>query len=276
MYCDLHTHSTFSDGTWTPTQIVLEAKKQNLIVALTDHNTVDGLSEFMSAGKQYNHPVVPGVEITTEWEGHELHLVGLFIPQESMPALHNFLQAQQLRKEQSLRDMIQRLRDASYDIDYESIKNSTPNGNINRANIATALLEKQYVTSVTEAFNQLLEEKHGFYKPAPRLPLFEIIRMLRDLQALPVLAHPLKELSKDTLCTLLPLAIKEGLRGIETFHSDYTEEQIHLARQIAKQFELLESGGSDFHGKTKPDIQLGIGKGNLQIPEEIYHKLPTN
>lgn len=275
MYCDLHTHSTYSDGTWTPTQIVAEAKKQNLIVALTDHNTVSGLPEFITAGKQYNHPIVPGIEMTTDWEGTELHLVGLFIPAKSMAGLSTFCQELRAKKEKSNQDMVERLRKASYEIDYEAIKRATPAGNINRAHIAAALLEKSYVTSVDEAFKKLLNESMGFYQPAPRLPLLTAIQTLRDLEILPILAHPLYNLSPESLRTLLPFAIKEGLRGMETFYSTYTEAQQQTAHEIAREFSLAESGGSDFHGKTKPSFFLGTGKGNLCIPEEIYRTLAT-
>jgi predicted metal-dependent phosphoesterase TrpH len=136
-------------------------------------------------------------------------------------------------------------------------------------------LEKGYVPSVDYAFKTVLNEKNGLYVPPARMNIIDAIRFLVGIDALPVLAHPLVDLSEEELRMLLPEAIKAGLVGIETMHSKYSESDLYKAEQIAKEFNLLQSGGSDFHGEPKPDVFLGVGKGNLNIPFEFYSELLT-
>ena len=271
--CDLHTHSVFSDGTYTPGEIVAEARRLGLIVALTDHNTVAGLPEFMDAAQKLGVTAVPGVELSTEYQGRELHLLGLFVLPEHYAAIERLVKEQHVLKEISNMELVERLNQAGYRIDYAKVKRRNPTGNANRAHVAAELLEQGYVSSVKEAFDTVLGKNGGFYVPPSRLSLTDVIRDLRRLGILPVLAHPLQELTEAELKDLLPVAIEAGLVGMETMHSSYTPEVICLAEGIASQFRLLPSGGSDFHGSVKPDISLGTGKGWLQIPTTIYSDL---
>ena len=146
------------------------------------------------------------------------------------------------------------------------------NGRINRAHIAAELVNKGYVSSIPEAFSKLLDEGCGIYVPPKRLALAEGIGFLRKIKAVPILAHPLKEIGDDKLRAMLPEMMEAGLIGIETMHSSYTEDKIKVSKEIALEFGLLESGGSDFHGSFKPGVELGVGKGNLDILDEIYYK----
>jgi len=176
-------------------------------------------------------------------------------------------------KEASNKDLVERLNEAGYLIDYETVKKSVPEGNVNRAHIATALMEKGYVKSVREAFQTLLKEGAGFYVPPARLGFLDGIRLLREMKTIPILAHPLQELGEQELRQLLAEATEAGLIGMETQHSSYDEEKLALAAQVAGEFSLLESGGSDFHGIPKPDVFLGTGKGNLSISGQVYENL---
>ena len=271
--CDLHTHSVYSDGTYTPGEIVAEAKRLGLIVALTDHNTAAGLPEFMDAAQKLGVTAVPGVEFSTEYKGKELHLLGLFVLPEHFAAVERMVKEQHVLKEISNMELVERLNHAGYSIDYAKVKGRNPNGNANRAHMAAELLEQGYVTSIREAFDTILRDGGGFYVPPSRLQLIDVIKELRHIGVLPVLAHPLQELTERELRELLPNAIEAGLAGLETMHSSYTPEMISLAEKIAAEFNLLSSGGSDFHGSVKPDISLGTGKGWLCIPSEIYSNL---
>ena len=271
--CDLHTHSVFSDGTYTPTEIIAEAGKLGLIVALTDHNTAAGLPEFMEAARERGVTAVPGVEFSTEYKGKELHLLGLFVLPEHYAAVERMVKEQHVLKEISNMEMVERLNQAGYAIDYAKVKRRNPNGNANRAHMAAELMEQGYVTSIREAFDTILSDSGGFYVPPARLQLTDVIRDLRRMGVLPVLAHPLQELTEAELRELLPHGIEAGLAGMETMHSSYSPEVIALAERIAKEFDLLPSGGSDFHGSVKPGICLGTGKGWLCIPAEIYEDL---
>ena len=265
--CDLHTHSCFSDGTCTPAEIVDLAVKAGLsAVALTDHNTVTGLPAFLAAAEGTDICAVPGVEISTGWQGKELHIVGLFLEPSDFDAVTAFLDIINLRKEENNRKLIRTLRDAGYDLTYEAIRQSHPEGSVNRAVIASALLEKGYVSSVKEAFQTLLSSENGFYIPPERIPAREAIAFLSSIHAVSILAHPFLSLTEAELRLFLPEAKKHGLAAMETVYSTYSAETEALAKEIAAEFGLLESGGSDFHGVNKPDISLGTGSGNLQVP----------
>ena len=271
--CDLHTHSVYSDGTHTPGELVAEAKRLGLIIALTDHNTAAGLPEFMEAAQKLGVTAVPGVEFSTEYAGKEPHLLGLFVLPEHYAAVERMVKEQRVLKEISNMELVERLNQAGYLIDYAKVKDRNPNGNANRAHMAAELLEQGYVTSIREAFDTILSDNGGFYVPPSRLQLIDVIKELRGIGVLPVLAHPLQELSEQELRELLPNAIEVGLAGMETMHSSYTPERITLAEKIAAEFSLLPSGGSDFHGGVKPDISLGSGKGWLCIPSKFYSNL---
>ena len=271
--CDLDIHSLFSDGTNTPTEIISEAKRLGLAVALTDHNTVSGISEFMNAAKEQGVTAVAGTELSTDYDGTELHLLGLFIPEENLSKVEFFTKEANLLKEISNVELIERLNEAGYDIDYVTVKKRNAGDSINRAHVAAELLDRGYVSSINEAFAEILAEDKGFYVPPPRTHLFDAITFLKEIGAVPILAHPLQELKEETLRALLPKAKEKGLIGIEVYHSSYDADKIKTAIQIADDFGLARSGGSDYHGKTKPDVHLGVGKGQLDIPIEIYEDL---
>ena len=271
--CDLHTHSIFSDGTCLPKEMVAQARQLGLIIALTDHDTVAGLPEFMDAAQAQGVTAVPGVEFSTEYRGKELHLLGLFVFPEHYAAVERMVKEQHILKEICNMELVERLNQAGYLIDYAKVKRRNPSGNANRAHMAAELLEQGYVTSVREAFDTVLRDGGGFYVPPSRPLLTDVIENLRRIGVLPVLAHPLQELTESELREILPAAIEAGLAGMETVHSSYTPEVIALAGQIAQEFGLLPSGGSDFHGSVKPDVALGTGKGWLHIPEQIYWDL---
>ena len=273
-YCDLHTHSCFSDGTCTPAEIIELSLTAGLsAVALTDHNTVDGLPAFLSAAEDKDILAIPGVEISTGYNEKELHILGLFLKPTNFDAVADFLKIINIRKEESNRQLICNLCSAGYPLNYDEIRRSHPDGTVNRAVIAAALLEKGFVTSVKEAFQNLLSPRHGYFVPPERISACEAIAFLADLHAVPVLAHPLLSLSEAELRSFLPEAKKHGLAAMETVYSSYSPETATLAEAIAQEFGLLPSGGSDFHGSNKPDISLGTGQGNMHVPTAFVKPL---
>ena len=273
MNCDLHTHTNHSDGSSTVAELVRAAKEKNLIIALTDHNTVTGLPEFLSEADRLGVIAVGGTELSTVYEGREYHLLGLFIAPEHYSTVEELCRQYHLLKEESNIDLVNKLSSVGYELDYSAIKLRNVKGNVNRAHIAAALVDKGYVGSIKEAFDKLLDEKCGFYLPPKRLGLIEAIRFLRKIKATPVLAHPLKDIDPNMLRKILSELIAAGLVGMETMHSSYTDEQIAVSKEIAAEFNLLESGGSDYHGSIKPGVMLGVGKGNLDIPISVYNRL---
>ena len=275
MNCDLHTHTVHSDGSYTPSELIREAKEKNLIIALTDHNTVSGIGEFMAEAKAEGVEAIAGTELSCVYGGREFHLLGLFIAPEHYEEIESLCIEYHGLKEKSNIDLIDKLRALGYDISYSEIQKRNVKGRVNRAHIAAALLEGGYVSSVPEAFAKLLDERCGIYVPPKRLEFAEAIKFLRKIKAVPVLAHPLKEIDATQLREMLENIKDCGLVGIETMHSSYTDEQIAVSREIAKEFGLLESGGSDFHGSNKPGVELGVGRGNLNISADIYYKLKS-
>ena len=275
-FCDLHTHSVFSDGTCTPAELIDEAVSLGLsAIALTDHNTVDGLPDFLSAAEGKDILAIPGVEFSTEYGGRELHLLGLFIDPAHFPTVRAVARDYLRRKEQSNLDLIAALNGAGYEVDYGKLLAQSPNGNINRAHIAAALTEKGYVGSIKEAFQTLLAKGGRFYREPAKPTFWEMLELIKSIGAVPVLAHPFLNLDEERLRVFLPLAKERGLVGMEVAYSTYDDTTAACAARLADEFSLLPSGGSDYHGNKKPDIKMGVGKGNLEVPAEWVKNLKT-
>lgn len=276
MLCDLHTHSVFFDGTCTPAEVVDAAVAKGLsAVALTDHNTTDGLSDFINAASGKKIDIVPGAEFSVDYNGKELHMLGLFIEPAYFSQVSALMQAVTACKEQSNVELIESLYRIGIRLDYDEIKGATPSGKVNRAHIATAMMQKGYTATVAEAFETYLSPSAGHYKEPKRLTAWEILDFIRSIDALSVLAHPFLNLSEGDLARFLPEAKKKGLVGMECCYSLYDEAKTQTSLSLANKFGLLKSGGSDFHGTRKPDIEIGVGKGNLNVPYEWYLALKT-
>ena len=273
--CDLHAHSTFSDGTFTPAQLVAEAEKRNLTaVALTDHNTIAGLPDFLEAGKGSPVELVPGVEFSTEYEGIELHMLALWLEPKDFAPVTSLLEDFRVRKERSNERLVEALAKAGMVLDYEAVK-AAAGGYINRAHIAAELTRLGHTESIQAAFKKFLAPGAGFYTPPKRLDAYDAIRFIKSLGAVAVLAHPFLNLDEGGLRSFLPEAVAAGLDGMEVLYPKYDTETACLAGYMAREFGLLPSGGSDFHGDNKPDIALGSGRGNLRVPEHFLWALKT-
>lgn len=272
--CDLHVHSYFSDGTCSPLELFALAKEAGLsAIALCDHNTVSGLPDFVAAGENTGIEAVPGIEFSTEYRGVELHILGLFIEPAHYAPINAIMDDLNRRKEQSNIDMVQRLREAGYAIDYGEIKAATASGFVNRAVVGAELTRLGYTQSVQEAFQKLLSPKHGYYVPPTRPDAYEIIGFIKSLGAVAVLAHPFLNLDEAGLREFLPRAVEMGLDGMEVQYPKYDAATTALSARLVKEFGILPSGGSDFHGENKPDIAMGVGRGNLQIPLQYLEDL---
>ena len=257
-FCDLHTHSNFSDGTKSPDQLLDMAQALGLkALALTDHNTVAGLPEFLAAARERDLEAVPGCEFTTVWEGRELHMLTLFIPESQFGTVAALLEDFKRRKDQSTLDLLAALDAAGYHLDRDAVL-ARGSGWINRAHIGAELMARGYVPSIQAAFDTLLGQKHGYYKPPMPMEALEAIRFIRSIGALPVLAHPFLSLKEeDAVRRLLTQAKEAGLAGMEVRYPTYSRSVTELAETMAREFGLLPSGGSDFHGENKPNNPMG-------------------
>lgn len=271
--CDLHTHSVYSDGTFTPAELLEKAVESGLsALALTDHNTVSGLGDFTTAAQGKPIDIAPGVEFTTAYEGTELHILGLFIAPEHYGTVNQYLDKATTLKEESNYKLVSKLRERGYDITYVDILENSK-GHVNRANIAAELVKRGYLSSISEGFETILHKDYGLYEPPERLSSLDTIRFIRSVGGVAVWAHPYIHMNFDQADAFLPHAVDAGLQGMEVLYSMYDDETTEKAKKVCERFGLQPSGGSDFHGANKPKIALGKGYGNLSIPYEFYEKL---
>lgn len=271
---DLHTHSTASDGTFSPEELVYLAKKEGLqALALTDHDTVDGLKTAYQTAKEEKLPFLCGVEISIKFNGPgHFHLLGYFLEPE-IPELDNTLKKLKKAREERNIKMIEKLNSLGIEITMEELK-EIAKGEIGRPHIANLLVKKGVVKSFDEAFEKYLKKGAAAYVPKALLLPEEAIKLIRRAKGIPVLAHPITlKLNYFELKAYLKELKDFGLMGIEAFYTEHNSEFTRFLLDCAKELGLLITGGSDFHGKNKPDIRLGKGLGNLNIPFDFYQKL---
>lgn len=271
---DLHVHSTFSDGTLSPTELVKLAKKNDLSAfALTDHDTIAGIPEALEAGHKQGIEVIPGIEISTTYKDKEIHIVGLFVDYENPDFIDSIGNEIERREKRNLA-MIERFNEAGFPVTMEIMEELFPNSVITRAHFASYMLKKGWVKSVKEAFDKYLGDDGPLYIPRDRKDTKEAISLIKNAGGAPILAHPLLyHLTMGELKSLCKELKEAGLIGIESMYSTYKGFDELTVRKIAHEFELLESGGSDYHGANKPHISLGSGMGNLMINYDYLSRL---
>lgn len=273
-FIDLHVHSTASDGTLTPSRLVSLAEEKKLkAFALTDHDTITGLEEALLAAKTSSVEVIPGIELSTTWLGRDVHIVGLDIDYSNyyfQEALSRFQDSREVRNEK----IMSLLQKEGISITRDSMAEAFPESVWTRAHFARYLLEHKYVGSINEAFDRYLGDHAKCYVPREKVTPFQAISLIHEGGGIAVFAHPiLCRLDKDRLESLAAQMKQAGLDGIEAYYSTYRPADEQTVIQIAKRQGLALSGGSDFHGSNKPQIQLGTGKGNLKIPYQIWENL---
>jgi predicted metal-dependent phosphoesterase TrpH len=273
-FCDLHTHSYYSDGTFSPREIIDEAIKNGIgAVALTDHNTTAGLAEFSEYAKDFDIEAICGVELSTDFGERELHIVGLYVSPDYYAEINELTAAMQRRKEAANRRLIDKLCALGMNISYERASLGA-RGQLNRAHIAHEMYRQGYVSSIADAFARYLDPKLGIYEPPVKLDVFETIKYLRKIGAVPVLAHPFYSLeNEENVERFLSMAAPTGLVGIESRYSTHTEKMCETISALAKKYSVIESGGSDFHGEKRPGVALGLGYGDLRVPIEFATRL---
>lgn len=273
-FIDLHTHSTRSDGTYTPAELVHYAVEKGLSsIALTDHDTIDGIDEALAAAKNLSIEVIPGIEYSTEYQNRDVHIVGLFIDYKS-PAFQNYLTKFMQSRTDRNHKLCANLQNAGIDITYEALLAQFPDSVITRAHYAAYLLENGYVKSRNEAFDRYLGDHTPYFVHREKITPEEVITVTRQAGGIPILAHPtLYKLGKEQLDILVSTLKENGLMGIECLYSTYTAQDERNIKALAKKYDLLASGGSDFHGAAKPGLDLGTGYGKLQIPDTILTAL---
>ncbi len=271
---DLHMHSACSDGTDEPSDLAAKAKEAGVsAIALTDHDAVRGIDEIMKAGEECGLEVIPGVELSTEYGPEEVHVVGLFIDPEN-EALQAQLQAFRDNRDNRNLKMIDRLREAGFDITAEDVYERNPGAVIARPHVARYLVETGQAPDVQSVFDDYIARGKPCYVERYKITPVEAVKLIHDAGGLAILAHPcLYKMSREELTQMVSEMKEAGLDGIEALYSRNKEGEEEEYCQLAEDFDLLLSGGTDYHGTTKPDLQIGVGTGNLCIPYSVLEKM---
>lgn len=271
---DLHTHSNKSDGSLSPTALIDEAKSIGLsAIALTDHDTIDGLEEAIDHGNEIGIKVIPGVELSTEYMGRDVHIVGLFINYKDQSFLDHLKKFVDSRDERN-KKMCQKLTNAGMPVIYEELIEMFGESVLTRAHYARYMLSKGYIKSLPEAFERYIGDHSPYYVPREKVTPKQGVELILNAGGIPVLAHPiLYKLGKDALNKLVSELKEYGLVGIEAIYSTYTNADERTIRDLAKKYNLLISGGSDYHGAAKPGLNLGTGYGKLAIPDLVLEDI---
>ncbi|TAK09940.1 MAG: PHP domain-containing protein [Candidatus Manganitrophaceae bacterium] len=271
---DLHTHSTVSDGTDAPAELVRYAKEKGLrAIALTDHDSIDGIDEALAVGREVGVEVIPGVELSADFSEGAMHLLGLFVDRTAPSFLQRLAVFQAARRERNPK-IIKKLQEMGFKITEEEVTAAAGGGQAGRPHFARVLMEKGYVHSITEAFEKYIGDEGPAYvkksQPSPE----ECIALIHEANGVAVLAHPnTLRLSDERLDVLFERLVNAGLDGIEVYYSTHTPEETARYERLAAEWNLAKSGGSDFHGKHKPQIDLGVGEGTLHVPSSLLETL---
>jgi predicted metal-dependent phosphoesterase TrpH len=270
---DLHLHTTFSDGSRTPTDVLTLASKAKVsALAITDHDTVNGLPEAIQAGRSLGIEVIPGIELSSRWGNTELHILGYFLDwnnAELRRQLTRFQNARHVRNPL----IIEKLNALGIHLTYDDVKALAGDASVGRPHIARVLIEKGYVTSAKEAFDRYLADGAAAHVPRELPEPVEAIAVIRAAGGVPVLAHPSWLDRSEGIYKVCEQLKAVGLGGIEVHYSTHRPEQTAAYLDVARRLDLLVTGGSDYHGVTKPDIEVGIGRGQLKVPEALLEPL---
>ena len=270
---DLHTHSLKSDGSMTPAEVVREAKRAGLAaIALSDHDTVDGIREAVAEGEKIGVEVIPAIEFSVQSKT-ETHILGYFIDIENPDLLKTLKEVVDLRIERNY-VTCQRLNELGFDITIEEVRALAPNNFVGRAHFARVLMDKGYTKSVKEGFDLYMTSGKYAYCEKQRLTARDAVELIGKCGGISFLAHPhLTKLGDDELKEFLKELKGFGLSGLEGYYTDYTPEMQEKYQAMAKELALLISGGTDFHAAMKPHISIGTGLGNMKIPYSVLEAM---
>ena len=264
-FVDLHVHSNASDGTFSPAGVVNLAAEAGLkAIALTDHDTVAGISEALAAGSRLHLEVIPGIEVSSTYEGREIHILGLFVNPED-PALLSMLAQMRIRRENRNKEMFERFAADGITFTREELCGGNPDTVITRAHIARVLVNRGLGTT-DQVFKKYLLYGGRYCPMKEHLSPEEVVHSLLADGAFVSLAHPFQyKLGDKETAHLIGLMADMGMQGVEVYHSSHNQPESRKLQEIASRYHLLPTGGSDFHGANKPDISIGTGRGGLRV-----------
>lgn len=265
---DLHCHTTASDGLLTPWELVKEAAACGLKgIGITDHDTMSGWSEAERAGKAFGIDILKGIELNTDWHGKEVHILGYEIDPESPAVLEKLRRLQDARLNRMF-EILRKLRNLGIEVPLSEIQNIARGESVGRPHIAQVLVNKGIVKTIKEGFDRFIGSGAPAYVPRYKLSPEEGISLVREAGGVAVLAHP----GVYRLEEAVPQWIEMGLQGIEVSHSEHSPKDEQRYRELAKNYGLIMTGGSDFHGEArKPGIHLGYWGASYEVLQHIQH-----
>jgi len=262
---DLHTHTNYSDGTSTPEELIAESVKAGLsAVAVTDHDTVEGVDRAIAAAAGGPLEVLPGIELTAEHEGLEIHLLGYLIDHNNGSFLEKLQFLKKVRVDR-IYQICDKLKGLGLNLAPEKVLGLSSVGTVGRLHVAQAMVKEGLVNSTYDAFNKYIGDKCPAYTANFKLSPQEAIELIRKFSGIPVLAHPYSMARDD----LIPKFAEYGLMGLEVYYLEHTKSMVDSYLHMAKKLNLLVTGGSDYHGKSKPNVYMGA----MKIPYELVEKL---
>ena len=268
---DLHSHTDQSDGTLSPAGLIEAARAGGVeVLGITDHDTFVGYDQGALLARDAGVELLCGIELSTKLDGHSVHLLGYFFHPEKLTAFREWVIGMQVaRRERNVR-LAERLRELGMDITIEEAE-ARGRGMTGRPHFAQIMLEKGYVATFRQAFDEYLDESAKGYVFRQEPQFAEAVEQIRGAGGIASLAHPVRV--NGEVPALLPDLCDAGLNAIEAYHSDHTPDDVARYLELARKYNLLVTGGSDFHGDVKPGVRLGVGDGNLHVPREVYERL---
>ena len=271
---DLHAHTSASDGTYSPNELVTLAKSEGIeAIAITDHDTIEGVPEALEAGEKIGLEVIPGVEISIDHQPGSMHVLGLFLDINNKKLIEYLTGLQASRSSRNPK-IIEKLNELGLAISMEDVQKISGGGQVGRPHIAAALLKHGYVSSNQQAFDKYLKKGAIAYFERSRLTREETVDMIHGAGGLVILAHPNTLGVNGSSFSSLMSELKEvGFDGLEVFYNSHSQTDEDRLMKIVDKNGFIISGGTDFHGQNKPSIKLGVGYGNMAIPYEVLQEM---
>jgi len=274
-YVDLHIHTTASDGVLSPSGVVRYAKAKGLqAIAITDHDTIEGCEEGLSEGERIGFEVIPGIEISADYSPGSMHILGFFLDIHH-PLLNERLEYLQKARAERNPKMVARLNQLGIEVTYEEVLKASGGGQVGRPHFANVLLEKKVVRSFQEAFDRFLKKGAPAYVDKFRFTSKEALHFINEAGGVAVLAHP-NTLGVNGYSELEKLIVRladEGLKGIEVYYPEHSGVEVAQYKTLADRYNLVSTGGTDYHGIDKNELDIGVGRGEMKLPYSIVEEI---
>ena len=264
-FADLHLHTVFSDGTYTPEELISASQRAGLsAIAVVDHDTTDGIAPAMAAAEQKDIEVLPGIELSAEYEGSEVHILGYLIDYKDSSLIRR-LDILKKNRVERIHKIIEKLKDVGIDLKPESVFSIAGEGTVGRLHVARALVKEKKAASIFESFQKYIGDKCPAFCLGFKFSPLEAINLIKEAQGIPVLAHPYIIHNDE----LMPKFIDWGIMGLEVYYPEHSQSMINFYLNIAREHNLLVTGGSDCHGKAKPNVKIGCMKVHYELVEKL-------